>query len=69
MRVNISNYHYNAEIFLYKPWISKSFFNFNSSYMSQLVLSASFKNLCYVSTAIINCLILLVRGSTFDVRI
>ena len=39
------------------PCKSKGFFNLKSSYMSQLVLSASFEYLCYGATAIIHILL------------
>ena len=43
---------YSVEIFLYKPWRPKVFFNLKSSYTS-LALSTLFDYLCCGSTAII----------------
>ena len=54
MRATSERGLYNAEIFFYKSWRPKGLLNLKSSYMSQLLLSASFENLCYGSTAIIH---------------
>ena len=43
----------------------RDFFNLKSSQTSSLALSALFEYLCYGSIAIINVLILLVRGSPY----
>ena len=50
----------NAEIFLYKPWRSKGYFQ--SEIIINVQVPASFEYLCYGFT-------LSVRGSTSDVRI
>ena len=48
---------YNAKIFVFIKMATKGLFNLKSSQMSWLGLSASFENLCYGSTAIINILL------------
>ena len=59
---------YNAEIFLYKSWKPKGFFQFEII-IDVFALSALYEYPCYRSTASIHILILTVWGSTLDVRI
>ena len=55
---------YKGYMHLYKPWRPKGFFNWESSQVSQLALSASFEYQCYESTATLNIFTLTLRGST-----
>ena len=67
--LKMMDYHYNPELFLFKPLKQKGFFNLKSSKMSQLVFFGLLHYPCLWSMSVIKILILSVRGSSLYVRI